>query len=60
MQRIAVALGLLLLLSTPAMAKDKDWSDHTGDVPFVMGFKKAQAQAEFTGKPMLAFFTTTW
>ena len=39
---------------------DKDWSEHRGKLDFVVGYEKGLAEAKFTGKPMMAFFTTTW
>jgi hypothetical protein len=38
----------------------KDWTDHTGKLDFVVGYDKGLEEATFTGKPMMAFFTTTW
>ena len=39
---------------------DKDWSDHMGNIPFVVGPETGAREAAFTGKPILYFFTTTW
>lgn len=44
----------------PAGPADKDWSDHMGNIPFIVGPERGHKEAEFTGKPILYFFTTTW
>jgi len=45
----------------PADAKKaKDWTEHMGDIPFFVGREAGEAEAEFTGKPPMYFFTTTW
>ena len=44
-------------------AKDgeaKDWAEHMGDIPFLVGRAAGDAEAAFTGKPPMYFFTTTW
>jgi hypothetical protein len=44
-------------------AKDgeaKDWAEHMGDIPFLVGRAAGDAEADFTGKPPMYFFTTTW
>jgi len=38
----------------------KDWSEHLGDIPFIVGRAAGDAEAQFTGKPPMYFFTTTW
>ena len=38
----------------------KDWSDHTGNIRFIVGSERGIKEAEFQGKPILYFFTTTW
>lgn len=43
-----------------AVPADKDWSDHMGSIPFIVGSEKGIKEAEFTGKPILYFFTATW
>lgn len=51
-----------LVAPAPATAgpADKDWSDHMGNIPFIVGSEKGIKEAEFTGKPILYFFTATW
>ena len=48
--------------SAPRAAKDeaKDWSKHTGDIPFIIGREAGMKEVEFTGKPILFFYTATW
>ncbi len=57
-------LALLALAVLPAFlgAEEgaKDWAAHTGKLDFVVGYARGQEEARFTGKPMMAFFTTTW
>ena len=53
---LTLALLPALLGAEPA----KDWSEHTGKLDFVIGYPKGLEEAKFTGKPMMAFFTTTW
>lgn len=36
------------------------WNSHMGKVPFVVGYENGKAEAQFSGKPMMLFFTTTW
>ena len=31
-----------------------------GNIPFIVGPERGHKEAEFTGKPILYFFTTTW
>lgn len=54
----------LLAVPGPASAQDrkgqKDWSDHTGNIPFIVGSERGLKEAEFQGKPILYFFTATW
>lgn len=38
----------------------KDWTDHMGDIPFLVGREKGLKEVAFTGKPILYFYTTTW
>ena len=40
--------------------EEKDWADHMGDIPFLVGRAAGEAEADFTGKPPMYFFTTTW
>jgi len=59
--RIASGLGVLVLLSGPAVADDakpKDWTSQMGDVPFVVGMEAGRAEVKFTGKPAMLFFTS--
>ena len=66
---IAAAFALSAsLLAGPAAAapggegKDgqKDWTSHKGDIPFIIGREAGLKEAEFTGKPILYFYTATW
>jgi hypothetical protein len=41
-------------------AGEKDWADHKGDLPFIVGYEKGMKEVEFSGKPPMYFFTTTW
>ncbi len=45
--------------AAPAAAKSK-WSDHMGDVPFVVGYEAGTKAAAESGRPPLYFFTATW
>lgn len=45
---------------TAKAAAQKDWSEHTGDLPFVVGYEKGMKEVEFTGRPPMYFFTATW
>lgn len=69
MQRVLVAALVALFAMAPGIAdaqqgaarsSKKNWAPHMGDVPFVVGFEKGVAEAKFTGRPMMVFFTTTW
>ena len=55
-------LAIFLALASPLVAAEgeKDWSEHKGKLNFVIGWEKGQAESKFTGKPMMAFITTTW
>lgn len=46
--------------SAPAPEGGKDWSKHVGDIPFIIGREAGMKEVEFTGKPILFFYTTTW
>jgi hypothetical protein len=46
-------------VAAPAAAKSK-WADHTGDVPFVVGYEAGTKAAAESGRPPLYFFTATW
>ena len=56
------ALAMLAILPALLGAGEgaKDWTDHMGKLDFVVGYDKGLEEAGFTGKPMMAFFTTTW
>lgn len=41
-------------------APAKDWTEHKGDLPFIVGYAAGMKEVEFTGKPPMLFFTTTW
>lgn len=43
-----------------AASGEKDWKEHEGDLPFVVGYEKGMQQVEFTGRPPMYFFTATW
>ena len=74
--RTLLVLGLALLASpafaggegskggsatAPApAAAEKDWSKHKGDIPFIVGREAGMKEAEFTGKPVMFFYTATW
>ena len=45
--------------AAPVAAKSK-WSDHVGDVPFVVGYEAGTKAAAESGRPPLYFFTATW
>ena len=36
------------------------WKGHTGQVPWIIGFEDGMAEAKFSGKPVIVFFTATW
>ncbi|MFT7619919.1 MAG: hypothetical protein ACI97A_003576 [Planctomycetota bacterium] len=68
MARIAM-IACLLAVSTmsicTAQEQDekkggKDWADHKGDIPFIVGYELGMAEVKFTGKPAMLFFTATW
>lgn len=44
----------------PAAAEKAKWGEHWGDLPFVVGYEKGMKEVEFTGRPPMYFFTTTW
>lgn len=63
MRRLIVtglALAVLLGGAATVAAAEKDWKDHKGILPFVVGYEKGMAEAKFSGRPMMVFFTTTW
>ncbi len=53
------ASAVFALAEEPAGEKDK-WDKHRGDLPFIVGYAKGNAEAKFTGKPPMYFFTATW
>jgi hypothetical protein len=66
MRKVALSLlALASLLPLPAAAQEgapagKDWKDHMGDIPFLVGREAGLREVEFTGKPILFFYTATW
>ncbi len=56
----APLLAVMLLGADEKKGNQKDWTDHKGKIPFIVGFEKAMAEAKFSGRPVMAFFTTTW
>ena len=44
----------------PAAPAAKDWSDHMGNIPFIVGRAAGLKEVEFTGKPIMYFYTATW
>ena len=44
----------------PPAEGQKDWKDHMGDIPFVVGREAGMKEVAFTGKPILFFYTATW
>ena len=63
MHTFAMPLAALLILAATSIAQTgagKDWSHHTGKVPFVVGYEAGVAQARESGKPRMLFLTTTW
>jgi hypothetical protein len=34
-----------------------EWKDHMGDIPFLIGTEAGAKEAQFTGKPILYFYT---
>ena len=51
---------LVLGLSGLASANDKFGPEHVGKIPFVFSFEKGKAEAAWSGRPMMVFFTATW
>ncbi len=41
-------------------SEQKDWSSHKGNIPFIIGREAGMKEVEFTGKPILFFYTATW
>ena len=65
MKRLLLALALVCVAGSSAFAADgkgnSKWGPtHTGKIPFVIGFEKGMAEAKFSGRPVMLFFTTTW
>ena len=46
--------------ANPANAEREKWGEHWGDLPFIVGYEKGMKEVEFTGRPPMYFFTTTW
>ncbi len=70
---VLLAATLALAAALPASAQDrgatarppraaapKDWRKHTGNIPFIIGREQGMKEVEFTGKPILFFYTATW
>ncbi len=55
-----VALLSLTLAPLVEAQAGKDWSHHTGKLPFVVGYEAGVAQARKEHKPVMLFITTTW
>lgn len=53
---------LVLGLGSVASAQDKPKfsKEHTGKIPWVMGFEEGLAEAKWSGRPMMVFFTAVW
>jgi ABC-type sugar transport system substrate-binding protein len=58
----AGAAAVLAFGSSAGAADDEKakWAEHTGDLPFVIGYEKGMKEVEFTGRPPMYFFTATW
>ncbi len=57
----AIGLAALAAVATADDTTDgKDWSDHVGDLPFIVGYDAGMQSVQDTGKPPMFFFTTTW
>lgn len=57
---LVVVAAFAVADETEAEKPGKDWSDHMGELPFIVGHDKGMAEVEFSGKPPMFFFTTTW
>lgn len=51
--------AVLLLAAAACGASDK-WAEEKGDIPFVVGRAKGDAQAQASGRAPMYFFTATW
>jgi hypothetical protein len=67
MLALALGIGALGAVARPeraALAADaaekEKWGEHMGDLPFIVGYEKGMKEVEFTGRPPMYFFTTTW
>jgi len=61
--RATLTALLVLAAAQSSWAGDpepKDWKDHMGNIPFIVGREAGMKEAEFTGKPILFFYTATW
>ncbi len=64
---VVLSIGTLGVLDATAAAADtvspaerEKWGEHMGDLPFIVGYAKGMKEVEFTGRPPMYFFTTTW
>ncbi len=62
-----MTLALALSAAAPAFGDDakndalkKKWKEYTKKVDFVLNYDEAVAEAKFSGRPMMLFFTATW
>ena len=66
--RAAALLFVLAAFAMPAAAQEKapaapaakNWTDHMGNIPFIVGRAAGLKEVEFTGKPIMYFYTATW
>lgn len=61
MTRVPKSLAAFVILALPALAQTaapKDWSQHVGKVPFVIGYEAGMAQAAKGSKPAMLFVTS--
>ena len=57
---ISVLTSIAALGAAQQQEKKKDWSHHSGNLHFIVGYEKGMAEVAFTGKPAMVFFTATW
>ena len=57
---VLAGLAVLVILAAVHFSGGKDWSHHTGKVPFIVGYEKGLEKAKLLQKPRMLFFTTTW
>ena len=65
MRRIAVfaLLAALIVGAAPTFLAGEGgdkWAEHKGNLNFTIGYEEGLKLAQFSGKPMMLFFTTTW